>query len=142
MGAEGKKNFIQKNPHTEISKLGFRDIVRLAKISFEKTKCITWNLRRLKNVVLQDTLTFETFSPEEVLKPAIKFEHSKQTTQAFQKSSSSTNNSGLFSNSQLKIKQEPIMAIGNKGYNSKRQSQNQNRRKQYENKNTQKTKGD
>ena len=96
----------------------------------------------MKNVDLQDTLTFETFSPEEVLKRAIKFEHRKQTTQAFQKSSSSTNNSGLFSNSQLQIKQEPIMAIGNKGYNSKRQSQNQNRRKQYENKNTQKAKGD
>ena len=97
-------------------------------------------ISRMKNVVLQDTLTFETFSPEEVLKHAIKFEHSKQTTQAFQKSSSSANNSGLFPNTQMKIKQEPIMAIGNKGYNSKRQ--NQNRRKQYENKNTQKAKGD
>ena len=96
----------------------------------------------MKNVVLQDTLTFETFSPEEVLKRAIKFEQSKQTTQAFQKPSSSTNNSELFSNSQMKIKQEPIMAIGNKGYSSKRQGQNQNRRKQYENKNTQRAKGD
>ena len=185
LGAEGKKKFTQKNPQTEISKLGFRDIVRLAKISFEKTKCITYEryklftrshepnetlesfhaaltaqaakadlgaleeklvrdlfISRIKNVVLQDTLTFETFSSEEVLKRAIKFEHSKQTTQAFQKSSSSTNNSKLFSNSQLKIKQEPIMAIGNKGYNSKRRKQNQNRRKQYENKNTQKAKGD
>ena len=94
----------------------------------------------MKNVVLQDTLTFETFSPEEVLKRAIKFEHSKQTTQAFQKSSSSANNSGLFPNTQMKIKQEPIMAIGNKGYNSKRQDQN--KRKQYENKNTQKAKED
>ena len=36
LGAEGKKKFIQKNPHTEISKLGFQEIVRLAKISFEK----------------------------------------------------------------------------------------------------------
>ena len=181
LGAEGKKKFIQKNPHTEISKLGFRDIIRLAKISFEKTKCITYEryklftrshesnetlesfhaaltaqaakaelealeeelvrdlfISRMKNVVLQDTLTFETFAPEEVLQRAIKFEHSKQTTQAFQKSSSSVNNSGLFPNTQIKIKQEPIMAIGNKGYNSNRQ--NQNRRKQYEN--TQKAKGD
>ena len=40
-------------------------------------------ISRMKNVVPQDTLTFETFSPEEVLKRAIKFEHSKQTTQAF-----------------------------------------------------------
>ena len=39
-GTEGKKKFVQKNPHTEISKLGFREIVRLAKISFEKTKSI------------------------------------------------------------------------------------------------------
>ena len=38
LGAEGKKKFIQKNPHTEISKLGFRDIIGLAKVSFEKTK--------------------------------------------------------------------------------------------------------
>ena len=39
--AEGKKKFFQKNPHTDVSKLGFREIERLAKISFEKTKCIT-----------------------------------------------------------------------------------------------------
>ena len=185
LGAEGKKKFMQENSHTEISKLGFREIVRLAKISFEKPKCITYEryklftrshetnetlesfhaaltaqaakaklggleeelvrdlfISRMRNVVLQDTLTFETISPEEVLKRAIKFEQSKETTQAFQKSSTSTNNSGLFSNSQKKIKQEPVMAIGNKGYNSKRQSENQNRRKQYENKNTPGSKGD
>ena len=68
---------------------------------------------RMPNVVLQDTLSFETFSPEEVLMRAIKIEQSKQTTQAFQKSSTSTNNSGLFSSSQMKMKQEPVMAIGN-----------------------------
>ena len=33
---------------------------------------ISW----MRNVVLQDTLTFETFSPEEVLKRALKFEQS------------------------------------------------------------------
>ena len=184
LGAEGKKKFIQKNPHTEISKLGFREIVRFAKISFEKTKCITYEryklfarshetnetlesfhaaltaqaakaelggleeelvrdlfISRMRNVVLQDTLTFETFSPEEVLKRAIKFEQRKQTTQAFQKSSTSTNNSGLFSNSQMKIKQEPVMAIGNNGYNPRRQGQNQNRRKQYDNRNATRSKG-
>ena len=37
LSSEGKKKFMQKNPHTEVSKLDFRDIVRLAKISFEKT---------------------------------------------------------------------------------------------------------
>ena len=158
--------------------------MRLAKISFEKTKCITNEryklftrshetnetpesfhavltaqaakaelggleeelvrdlfISRMRNVVLQDTLTFETFSPEEVLTRAIKFEQSKQTTQAFQKSSTSTNNSRLFSNSQMKIKQEPVMAIGNKGYNSRRQGQNQNRRKQYDNRNTKDLRG-
>ena len=107
LGSEGKKKFIQKTPHTEVSKLGFQEI---AKISFEKTKCITYEsyklftrshetnetlesfhaaltaqaakaelggleealvrdlfISRMGNVVLQDTLTFETFSPEEVL---------------------------------------------------------------------------
>ena len=53
---------------------------------------ISW----MRNVVLQDTLTFETFTPEEGLKRVIKFEQSKQTTQAFQRSSTSSNNSGLF----------------------------------------------
>ena len=96
----------------------------------------------MRNVVFQDTLTFETFSPGKVLKRAIKFEQSRETTQAFQKSSTSTNNSGLFSNSQMKIKQEPVMAIGNKGYNPRRQGQNQNRRKQYENRNNTRSKGD
>ena len=185
MGAEGKKMFIQKNPHTEISKFGFREIVRLVKISFVETKCIAYEryklltrshetnetlesihaaltaqaakaelggleeelvrdlfVSRMRNVILQDTLTFETFSLEEVLKRAIKFEQSKQTTQAFQKSSTSTNNSGFFSNSQMKIKQEPVMAIGNKGYNPRRQGQNQNGTKQYDNRNTTRSKGD
>ena len=99
-------------------------------------------ISRMRNFVFQETLTFETFSPEEVLKRAIEFEQNKQTTRAFQKSSTSTNNSGLFSNSQMKIKQEPVMVIGNKGYNSKRSGQNQNRRKQYKNKNTPRSKRD
>ena len=42
----------------------------------------------------------------------------------------------------MKIKQEPVMAIGNKGYNHKRQGQNQNRRKQYDNRNAARFKGD
>ena len=45
-------------------------------------------------------------------------------------SSTSSNNSGLFSsNTQTKIKHEPVMEIGNKGYNSRRQGRDQNRRK-------------
>ena len=47
LGTEGKKKFNQKNRHTEISKLEFRDMVRLAKISFEKTKKITYERYRL-----------------------------------------------------------------------------------------------
>ena len=74
-------------------------------------------ISRMRNAVLQGTLTFETFTPEEVLKRASKFEQIKQTTQAFQKSSTTTTNTGPFSNAQIKIKQEPIMAVGNKGYN-------------------------
>ena len=118
LGTEGKKKFVQKNPHKEISEFSeFREIVRLAKISFEKTKSKTYEryklftrshetnetlesfhaelgaleeelvrdlfISRMRNIVLQDTLKFETFTPEEVLKRAINFEQSKQTTQAF-----------------------------------------------------------
>ena len=43
-------------------------------------------ISKMKNLTLQDTLTFETLAPEEVLKRAIKFEQSKLTTMAFQKS--------------------------------------------------------
>ena len=42
-------------------------------------------ISKMKNMALQDTLTFEAFTPGEVLKRALKFEQSKQTTQAFQK---------------------------------------------------------
>ena len=87
----------------------------------------------MRNAVLQDTLTFETFTSEEVLKRAIKFEQSKQTTQAFKRSSTSTTSTGLFSNAQSKIKQKPIIAIGNKGYNPRCQGRDQNKRKNYEN---------
>ena len=84
LGTEGKKKFVQKNPHIEISKLDFTEMVRLAKVSFEKTKNITYEfISRMKNTVLQDTMTFENFTPDEVLKRAIKFEQSKQTTQRF-----------------------------------------------------------
>ena len=35
LGLEGK-TIVQENPHTEISKLEFREIVKLAKVSYEK----------------------------------------------------------------------------------------------------------
>ena len=34
LGTEGKKRFLQKNPHAEISKMTFREITNLAEISF------------------------------------------------------------------------------------------------------------
>ena len=78
-------------------------------------------ISKMKNVVLQDTLTFETFSPEEVLKRALKFEQSKQTTQAFQKTNATTA-STVQVNGAAKIKQEPIMSIGNKNASGRRQA--------------------
>ena len=47
LGTEGKKKFVQKNPHIEISKVEFREMVILAKVSFEKTKNITYERYRL-----------------------------------------------------------------------------------------------
>ena len=98
-------------------------------------------ISRMRNAVLQDTLTFETFTSEEVLKRAIKFKQSKQTTQSFKRSSTSTTSTGLFSNAQSKIKQKPIIAIGNKGYNPRCQGRDQNKRKNYENQNTTRSRG-
>ena len=68
----------------------------------------------MKNTASQETLTFETFTPDEVLKRAIKFEQSKQTTQAFQKSENGSSGAGQLREPQIKIKQEPIMAVGNR----------------------------
>ena len=82
----------------------------------------------MKNVVLQDTLTFETFSPEEVLKRALKFEQSKQTTQAFQKTNATTASAAQVHET-MKIKQEPIMSIGNKNANGRRQPNNMYKKK-------------
>ena len=41
LGTEGKKKFVQKNLHAEVSKLEFREMVAMAKASFEKTRNIT-----------------------------------------------------------------------------------------------------
>ena len=57
---------------------------------------------RMKNAVLQDSLTFETFPLDEVLKRAIKFEQSKHTTQAYQKSYTNTAGAGSLLGSQIK----------------------------------------
>ena len=47
LGTEGKKKSVQKNPHAEVSKLEFREMVTLAKASFVKTQNITYERYRL-----------------------------------------------------------------------------------------------
>ena len=173
MGTEGKKKFVHKNPHKEVSKLEFRQMVALAKTSFDKSQSVTYERykvfnrsqetgesheafhaaftaqaaraelgtledelvrdlfisKKMKKVVLQGgTLTFETFSPEEVLKRALKFEQSKQTTQAFQKTNATTASTAQV-NGTMKIKQEPIMSIGNKNAYGRRQPNNMYKKK-------------
>ena len=152
----------------EVSKREFREMVRLAKTSFEKTQSVTYDryklfnrsqetgekleaiqealtaqaaraeletleddlirdlfISRMKNTVLRDRLTFGAFPPDEVLKRALKFEQSKQTTQAFKKLNKMTASAGQLNGTKIKIKQQPIMAIGNKGPNSRRQTREQ-----------------
>ena len=174
-GTEGKKRFVQKNPHKEISKLQFKEMVRLAKVTFENCQSITYEryklfnrsqemgetlesfhaaltaqaaksaldtledelvrdlfISKMQSPALQDTLTFETLPPEEVLKPAIKFEQSKQSTQAFQKSTLGTVPATTQSGPQIKIKQEPILVVGNRNQNTRKPYRERNRRKQQE----------
>ena len=87
-------------------------------------------ISKMRSPALQDTLTFETLPPGEVLKRAIKIEQSKQPTQAFQKSTLGTAQPVTHSSSQIKIQQEPIMAVGNRNQNNKRPYRERNRRKQ------------
>ena len=91
-------------------------------------------ISRMKNTALQDTLTFETFTPDEVLKRAIKFEQSKQTTQAFQKSVVGSSMGGKLFEPQTKRKQELFMAVGNKNQNYKRSNRDQFKKKWNDNK--------
>ena len=74
----------------------------------------------MKNTVLQDSLTFETFTPDEVLKRALKFEQDKQTTQDFQKSYANTANARNLPGWQVKKKQELNMEVGKRGGNKRR----------------------
>ena len=83
---------------------------------------------------MQDNLTFETFKPDEMLKRVIKFEQSKQTTQAFQKLVVGSSMGGKIFEPQTKIKQEPIMAVGNRNQNYKRSNREQFKKKLNDNK--------
>ena len=162
-----------------MSKREFREMVAMAKASFEKIRNITYEryrlftraqepretlesfhaaltaqaataelggleeelvrdlfISRMNHTALQDTLTFEIFTPDKVLKRDIKFEHSKQTTQAFQKSGSGSSVVGQLRDPQIKIKQEPIMEVWNRNSNYKRQNKNQIQKRWTENKRT------
>ena len=57
-------------------------------------------ISEMKNMTLQDTLTFETLAPEEVIREAYKLKHSKITTMAFQKKVAG-----------MKFKKEPVMTV-------------------------------
>ena len=89
-------------------------------------------ISKMKNTVLQDTLTFETIPTDEVLKRDFNFEKSKLTTQVFQKLNVSAGQSNGF---QIKIKQESIMAIGKKSPNKRRQFRKQYKRRTSKTKN-------
>ena len=79
-------------------------------------------ISKMKNMTLQDTLIFETLDPDEVLKNAIKFEHSKLTTIAFQKTSAAAAvGAGNNYNSGVKMKQEPVMVARNSTGSTKNQ---------------------
>ena len=179
LGTEGKKRFLQKNPHAEISKMTFREITKLAEVSFQKVKCVTYEryklftkmqesveslgsfhaaltaqaarselgtleneivrdliISKMKNMTLQDTLTFETLDPEEVLKGAIKFKRSKLTTMAFQKTNAAaTGGSSNNYTSGVRIKQEPVMAVRNLSGTTKNQNRKESNKRQNNNKN-------
>ena len=86
-------------------------------------------------MTLQDTLTFETLDPE-VLKRAIKFEHSKLTTMAFQKTNAAaTGGSSSNYTSSVRIKQEPVMAVRNLAGTTKTPNRREANKKQNNNKN-------
>ena len=84
-------------------------------------------ISKTRNADLQDTLIFETLSPDEVLKRALKFtEGSTESTEIEQTNSTSVPNSNAttasasqFAGSQIKIKQEPVIAVGKRNQNSR-----------------------
>ena len=55
------KRFVQKNPHTEVSKLQFREMIALAKDSFEKTKSITYERYKLFTKTQEAGESLESF---------------------------------------------------------------------------------
>ena len=47
LGIEGKKKFLQKNSHAEVSKTSFKEMVELAADSFQKVICKTYERYKL-----------------------------------------------------------------------------------------------
>ena len=87
-------------------------------------------------MTLQDALTFETLIPEEVLKRAIKFKHSKLTTMAFQKTNAAaTGGTSNNNTSGVRIKQEPVMAVRTSSGTTKNQNRRETNKRQNNNKN-------
>ena len=89
---------------------------------------------KMRNNALQDTLTLETLTSEEVLKLLeLKIKQSKQTTEAFRDLNTCTASAKQQSEfSQVKIKQEPIMAVRNRGQSNRKPNWHHFRRNQPE----------
>ena len=71
---DGKKKFVEKNPHTEESKLEFREMVNLVKVSFEKTKRITYERYRLFTRAQETGEALESFHAALTAQAATAFE--------------------------------------------------------------------
>ena len=56
-----EKRFVQKNPHEEISKLEFKELVALAKATFEKSQSNTCERYKLSNRSQETGETQEAF---------------------------------------------------------------------------------
>ena len=64
LGTEGKKRFLQKNPHVEVSKMSFKEIGELASTSFQKVKCVTFEKYKLSTRMQEQGETLEAFQAE------------------------------------------------------------------------------
>ena len=70
LGTEGKKKFVQKNSHVEVSKLEFREMVAIAKVSFDKTQSVTYERYKLFNRSQEAGESLETFHAALTAQPA------------------------------------------------------------------------
>ena len=59
--SEGKKRFVQRFPHVEISKLEIKEMVRLAKVTFEISRSTTYEQNKLFNRTQEVGESLETF---------------------------------------------------------------------------------